>query len=244
MGESRAVYMLSAAHAEALRRLATDPEVAELLGVSDLSSANSVDNYISQQQQTRSKGREHMFVLTDREQVLGLCGLHGVAGANAPEMNLWIARPHRGRGNATFAARLMLELAFENLQLDCVRTRAPDRTAACRHLLEKHGFREVRAEVYEITRQQWQNARNAAALAVLHPLLKPILEKELAAGNDVVEMNTGWPDPDSVFVRLREPFRTHATTLPEGISYNEPNDPHWWKADYGSQAPPRHVLTC
>jgi hypothetical protein len=63
-----------------------------------------------------------------------------------------------------------------------------------------------------------------------------------AAGNSVGETGAGWPDTDSIFVRLREPFRTKPS-LPDGVSYTEPNDPHWWKADYSSKSP-RHVLAC
>jgi hypothetical protein len=65
----------------------------------------------------------------------------------------------------------------------------------------------------------------------------------LAAGNEVIESGGGWPDADSVFVRLRDPFRTTPSPLPDGVVYTEPNDPHWWKADYSSRSP-RHILAC
>jgi len=65
----------------------------------------------------------------------------------------------------------------------------------------------------------------------------------VSTGNEVAETGGGWPDADSVFVRLRDPFRTKPLPLPAGIVYTEPNDPHWWKADYTSSAP-RHTLAC
>ena len=76
-------------------------------------------------------------------------------------------------------------------------------------------------------------------MALLHPALRAILDAELAAGNEVAETGGGWPDPDSVFVRLRDPFRTKPSPLPPNVVYTEPNDPHWWKADYGTVSSPR-----
>jgi hypothetical protein len=250
--------LLSPAHAEAIQRLATEPEIAAMMGLPERVHATSVGNYIAQHLERRAEGREYVYVLSDRKEVLGLCGLHGVGQANPAELDVCVGRPYLGKGNATFAVNRVLEFAFQNLQLERVRSRASVTSAACQHVLEKLGFQALHAEprgdaalglsdrreaFYEITRQQWQEARNRPALAALHPSLKPILEAELAAGNEVAELSTGWPDPDSVFVRMRKPFRTHPTPLPEDVAYNEPNDDHWWKADYGTRAP-RHVLAC
>ena len=122
--------------------------------------------------------------------------------------------------------------------------------AAWLHVLARLGFHErppapgdaaTRQAEWEITRAQWRDARSQSALAVLHPALRTILEAELAAGNEVAETSLGWPDPDSVFVRLCEAFRSRPVPLPEGVEYQELNDPHWWKAEYRASKP-RHVL--
>lgn len=83
--------------------------------------------------------------------------------------------------------------------------------------------------------------RNRAALAALHPALTAMVDAEVAAGNEVTETGTGWPEPGSVFVRLAEPFKVIPPRLPEGVTYFEPNDPHWWKAEYSTPAP-RHIV--
>ena len=78
-------------------------------------------------------------------------------------------------------------------------------------------------------------------LARLDPELKRLLDAEVAAGNAVVETGSGWPQKESVFVMLRDPFRVKHEKLPAGMTYTEPNDPHWWHADYGYHG---HVLAC
>ena len=75
----------------------------------------------------------------------------------------------------------------------------------------------------------------------LHPSLIPILDAELAAGNEVDEWRMGWPDPDSVVVRLRQSFQAKRSDLPSNVTFAESNDPQWWKAEYSS-AKPRHIL--
>ena len=134
----------------------------------------------------------------------------------------------------------MLDVAFQNLQRDRVRADASPDDVASQRLLARLGFAST-GETAELTRQLWQEARNRPALGALHPSLSAILATELAAGNEVAELHTGWPDADSVFVRLRQPFAHRPSNLPAGVQYKELNDPHWWKAEYTSENP-RHIL--
>jgi len=129
-----------------------------------------------------------------------------------------------GRGYGTFAVRLTLELAFRNLQLARVYVRPPGGDIAAGRTLQKFGFnREGESGVAEpnvatgwvLTRDAWIVHRDRPVFAALHPDLRAILEAELAAGNEVAD----------------------------GVVYTEPNDPHWWKADYTSRSP-RHTLAC
>lgn len=243
MGETRGVYALSPDHADAIRSLARDPEIAVAIGISGSPSERDVRDWISAQGHARAEGRAYLFVLSDGDDVVGLCGLTDAGGAEPPRFTVTIDRAHRGTGHAAFAGRRMLELAFQNLQLDRIVSGTSGTSAAWLHVLERLGFepRPGQAGTHEITRERWRDARARSALDVLHPSLRAILEAELAAGNEVVETSTGWPDPDSVFVRLRHPFRARPAALPEGVGYHESNDPHWWKAEYSSSAP-RHVL--
>ncbi|POO52067.1 hypothetical protein CTT39_21555 [Agrobacterium rosae] len=62
------------------------------------------------------------------------------------------------------------------------------------------------------------------------PELQSILRLEVARGNEIVEV-ANWPPKCRLFVMLSLPFiTTHA--LSSGLTYNELNDPHYWKAEY------------
>ena len=146
---------------------------------------------------------------------------------------------------------MILDFAFRNLQTPRVHAFAPLGDAAAERTLATFGFGPAPAEAASrpdavhvaLARADWIAHRDRPALARLHPALRAILDAELAAGNEVAETGGGWPDDDSIFVRLRDPFRTTSSPLPAGVTYTEPNDPHWWRADYSSQSP-RHILAC
>ena len=78
-------------------------------------------------------------------------------------------------------------------------------------------------------------------LARLCPPLAALLQAELDAGNRVVETSTQWPTPLSIW--LARPFLCPPAKLPEGVTYRDVNDPHYWKAEYVHE-PTRHMLAC
>lgn len=242
-------YLLAPAHAEAIQRLASHPELTQFAEIAQLASEPGVQAFIARQLGRQAAGTGHALVIMDGGEVRGLCGLQGIYETDAPELDFWIDRPYWGRGYASFAVKMVLEFAFKNLELERVRATAPTANPACHRVLEKNGLhpasshQDRRQPVYEITRQEWQARRDGAALAALHPLLAAILQEELSAGNEVVETGSDWPDPESVFVRLRHPFHARLVPAPDGVVYSEPHDPHWWTADY-SAGSPRHVLAC
>ena len=63
--------------------------------------------------------------------------------------------------------------------------------------------------------------------------LREIMEKELAAGNEIRETWHGdWPYKGVVAVSLKKPFLTPVEkNLPDIMFYNL-NDIHYWKAEY------------
>jgi hypothetical protein len=186
----------------------------------------------------REKGTGAPFVIEERGQVLGACGLEGLGHDAA----VWcfVNPAVRGKGHATFGVRMILEYAFGNLRLPEVRAQASD--AAGRRVLEKNGFADAGGR-FAVTADRWWSQKHGPTLERLHPDLKAILAAERAAGNEIAETGLGWPDADSVFVRLRHPFRAPRRELPKGVRFAELNDPHWWKAEYTTESP-RHILAC
>jgi hypothetical protein len=87
------------------------------------------------------------------------------------------------------------------------------------------------------------NMVNEEHLTELCDQLRVLLDAELAAGNAIVETFKGWPLDGSIFVMLGSPFRCRPASLPEGVTFREINDPHWWKASYQHE-PSQHCLAC
>jgi RimJ/RimL family protein N-acetyltransferase len=239
------VYMLAAAHAAALQELAADPVLAELLGVAHPPPPGAVAAAIVRIDADRLAGTSFWNAIVDRRQVVGVSAILDPYGDD-PVLQVWVDARVRRRGYGHLATRLGLDFVFRNLQRPHAVTHADDTDAAQHHLLERFGFtRDLEVDPagrrFRVTRADWIAHRDGPALARLHPSLRRILDAELAAGNEVAETGGGWPDSDSVFVRLHEPFRTKPDPLPPGVIYTEPNDPHWWRADYSSVSP-RHIL--
>ena len=245
------VYTLAAEHAEAIQRFAADEAFAALVGVACPPPPDAGRQMIERTEAERVAGTSFWSIVIDRREAKGVAALIGPYGAE-PQLLAWIDPAARGYGYGTLAVRMTLELAFRNLQLARVHVRAPAGDIATDRTLEPFGFMVVDepgvaqpnvASRWVLARDAWIAHRNGPVLAALHPDLRVILDAELAAGNEVVETGGGWPDADSLFVRLRDPFRTTPSRLPDGVVYTEPNDPHWWKADYTSRSP-RHTLAC
>ena len=182
------------------------------------------------------------FVILDRGRPVGTGYLRGVGDGVAREVACWVNPASRRQGYAGFAMKLMLEFAFNNLELDRAEAVLPEDSPGCAELFAGKSF-VVRNGRATLTRAQWLEARDGPNLAALHPALRSLLDREIAAGNEVRETGRGWPDQDSVFVRLRHAFRAAPSSPPEGVAFREINDPHWWMAEFATEAP-RHLLVC
>jgi RimJ/RimL family protein N-acetyltransferase len=238
--------MLANEHADAIQRFASDPALARMLRIDDPASPTVGADTVARVSAERLAGDAYWNVVVDQREVWGVAGLVGPY-TDRPTLQVWIDPSGRRRGYGELAVRLGLDFAFRNLQLRLVFTSADPGDPGQMSLLTAFGFVEPEPNVsrsdWRLTRHGWIAHRDRPALARLHPALRAILDAELAAGNEVAETGGGWPDADSVFVRLRDPFRTKPSPLPPGVVYTEPNDPHWWKADYSSVSP-RHILAC
>jgi hypothetical protein len=170
-------------------------------------------------------------------------------------LGYWIGRPYWGRGIATAAVGQAVEFAFQQLKLPRVRAEVLEFNESSRKVLEKNGFKlicyrvhestrwrpEERLALYHIQPDQWRDHQHARIISSLHPLLRAILEVELAAGNSVLEARRDWPEPGNLFIRLSDSFHHRRTVLPEGVVYAKTKAPDWWEAEFTSKNP-RHIL--
>lgn len=258
LARMRSLEVISMVHAEAVQRLASDPEVAAKTRLPHPYPLDGAEKFIAAQLVADRDGKAHVFAILDDEELVGVCGIHGIEGTVAHELGYWIGRPYWGRGYATFGVGALLDHSFRTLGLGLVKATALESNLASRRVLEKSGFSflgfaahqdlalkrpDERVARYEIRRSTWQLMRYAPILAGLNPALKEILDLELAAGNEIIETSLDWPEMGSVMIRLRNPFVRRPVSMPKGVSYLEPNDPHWWRAEYSTRNP-AHILAC
>ena len=74
-----------------------------------------------------------------------------------------------------------------------------------------------------------------------HPVLRVILEAEIAAGNSIREIGRDWPVKGSVLVRFWDPFHIQPSKAPAGATCLAVEDSHWWMDEYSAGNPP-HLL--
>lgn len=216
--------MLTERHKSAVTQLSGDPELlARLLA-------------------DRAAGTGYGYTIEDQGVPVGLCVLRDIRELDAHEFWTVVDPARRGQGYAKFGAGLTLEFAFRNLRLDRVHAGCPlgELSPAWLKVLAAEGF-ELSATPPSLTPERWREFHNAPRVAALHPSLRQLLEAELKAGNEIMETGGGWPDKDSVFIRLKHPFKARPAVLPDSVAYNEVNDAHWWQAEYLSRSP-RHLL--
>jgi ribosomal-protein-alanine N-acetyltransferase len=250
LAETCGIYLLGPQHLPKLQQYASDPAIAATTRLPHPFPPDGAEQFLAQVEHDRAARTGQVFAIEDRGAFVGVVGLHAVRGGGG-EIGYGIGKPHWGCGYATFGVTWLLPYCFQNCGLDRVGAHALVTNMASLRVLEKLGF--VRGEPgphgqakwpasvlqvpFTLTARQWRAHRDAPALALLHPTLRTLLDRELAAGNEVKQAGRGWPDADSVVVTLRERFRAMPSPLPEGVEYDEPNDPHWWRAELRLQMP-------
>ena len=254
LSDTCGIYQLAEHHLEAVQALAGAPAIAATTRLPHPYPPDGARTFFATVVRERAAGSAYVFAIEDRKRVVGVIGLHGVT-ATIAELDFWIGVPHQRRGYASFAVRTVLPFAFQNLRLRSLRADVLATNEPSLRVLAKNGFvatgerahdhaswpANVPLRRHELTAAAWREHCDGPALAALHPALRAILAAELAAGNAVKETGRGWPDADSVFVRLLHPFRALPSPLPDGVVHNVLNDPHWWAADL-TTAKPRHTL--
>lgn len=254
LAETCGIYHLAEHHLPTLQALAGDAAIAATTRVPHPYPADGARTFFAAMEQERAAGTAFVFAIEDDGRLVGVVGLHRRTAVDA-ELGFWVGVPHQRRGLATFAVQNVLPYAYGNLRLQSVWAEVLTSNTPSLRVLAKFGFvaagerphshaawpAHVPLRRLELTASGWRAHRDAPALAALHPALRALVAAELAAGNEVKETGRGWPDADSVLVRLRHAFRAMPAQLPDGVVHTVLDDPHWWTAELSTRQP-RHLL--
>lgn len=242
-------------HAVAVQRLVCHPDLAATTRLPVPYPRDGASQYIEQCLAEQALGKTMAFAILNSTSLVGLCGLHGMREREKGELGYWIGRPFWGQGYASQAVGKLLEFAFRKRGLGSVQAEVLELNHRSRRVLEKNGFKLISHRVHDSHRWspderlaqyavdpiQWVEHQNSRVVSMLHPLLRAILEVELAVGNVILETRKDWPEPGNLFVRMKDSFRHRRVQLPPGVHYSMVKAPHWWEEEFTSERP-RHIL--
>lgn len=147
-------------HVRDIQALAEDPAIGATTNLPEPYPPDGAEQFVRGAIEKEASGEERLFVVIadgsgggEAEgpagpRLVGVCGLLGIrSGEEKPgrgaqaELGYWIGRPHWGRGYATAAARIAIDLAFRDLVTERLTAMCLDTNAASWRILEKVGFR-------------------------------------------------------------------------------------------------------
>ncbi len=175
-------------HEREIQNLAEDPAIGATTNLPEPYPADGAEQFIRTAIEKRDSGEERLFaiIVTPSDPVfgsslVGVCGLLGIRGGSGvvqAELGYWIGRPYWGRGYATAAARLAVDMAFRELSTERLIAMCLDSNLASRRILEKVGFRflgfganphpkwspEAQFAQFELPREHWPGSLSSFAL--------------------------------------------------------------------------------
>ncbi len=135
-------------HQDAIQRLASDREVAATTPLPHPYPPDGAARFIAHAAQARALGAAYHYAIIEAGRCVGVCGLKDVDPTRrAGEAGYWLGRPYWGRGVATAAMRLLLEIAQLDLGLRLVTASTLEHNERSVRVLEKLGFCRVRREL-------------------------------------------------------------------------------------------------
>ena len=120
-----------------------DPTLGEQIGADEDPTENGVRRFIARQPGLRARGEFLGLAVTDatRRPFLGHVMLHTVAWRHKrAEIGYWLVPSARGRGIGRTAVSLLVDWAFDALELDRIEITTTPHNTAARALAESLGF--------------------------------------------------------------------------------------------------------
>jgi [ribosomal protein S5]-alanine N-acetyltransferase len=128
-------------HADAVQRLASDPEIGRTSNVPSPYPGDGAATFITEAVGRRDRGTQFSFAIVAADAVVGVCSLVDVnQTAGLAQLGYWVGRPYWGRGYATSGASQVLEFGFKVLGLRSVQAGCLPGNGVSARVLEKLGF--------------------------------------------------------------------------------------------------------
>jgi RimJ/RimL family protein N-acetyltransferase len=157
------------ADVEAITRLAGDRRIAENTRLPHPYSQDHAVEFVRHVAHTQKAA----FLIEENFMPIGMVGVTW-REPEAPELGYWLGVDHWGQGFATEAARAAIDFAFEEFDIEHLRSGARVANPASRNVLEKCGFQWCGVELhrfeslgssspvdcFRLTRSVWASLKN------------------------------------------------------------------------------------
>lgn len=155
-----------------LAELANSRRIAEMLGrMPHPYGESEARSFIAHAGKREGGGCNYAVSLAGNGAFIGCAGLHG--GPDGMELGYWIGEPYWGRGYATEAAHVLVDLAFRASTIDRLHVSCRVINSASRRVIHKCGFQysgqgmleslaagRVPVERYSLDRSTWVSLRS------------------------------------------------------------------------------------
>ena len=159
------------ADVKAIARLANDRRIAE--NTRRLPHPYLQDHAVEFVRATSTDGSETVFLIENNHTPIGVAGIDW-READAPELGYWLGVEHWGQGFGTEAARAVIDLTFEEFDVEQMISGARVTNPSSRNILEKCGFQWSGVELhrfeaiasstpvdcFRLTRSVWSSLKN------------------------------------------------------------------------------------
>jgi RimJ/RimL family protein N-acetyltransferase len=108
----------------------------------------SLDDAISFVTNFANVGRRASFLVEYEGAPIGMASLDWADDSDVPELGYCFGLEHWGKGFATETARALIDYAFEEFAIACIRSGARVLNPKSRHVLEKCGFQWIGVELH------------------------------------------------------------------------------------------------
>ena len=160
VAQNAQIYLseFSAIDAPGFFEMNNNQEVLQFTGDKPFASVRQAELFILNYSQYKDNGYGRWSIYQQGDnQYLGFAGLRYNSDSGETDIGYRIMRQYWGKGIATQATRLSLEVGFNQYNLDSIIGRAMENNPASYHILEKLGF-EREADFSE-SQQQWRQYR-------------------------------------------------------------------------------------
>lgn len=160
---------------DAITNLANNPAVANMLSrMPHPYGKQDATDFVKKVSKLASGNCVYAITLTTTGEVIGCCGIEKKDGREQKEIGYWLGQAFWGNGYATEASHALVDMAFEDEEIEELVGHCGIGNYASRRILQKSGFQflstgishclaqngQMPIEIYRLERAIWASLRN------------------------------------------------------------------------------------